>query len=89
MDIRTKLAFATLLAGLITTSVNACPNGWSGNPCKPGLGNWPSKPVKGKKQESTLRVKAPVKKGRGVCAQETKDKYGKPICINTPINSDK
>jgi hypothetical protein len=89
MGIRTKLAIATLLAGLITTSATACPNGWSGNPCKPGMNNPPIKPLKYKKQESTLRVKAPVKKGPGVCAQTGKDKYGKPICIKKPANSDK
>lgn len=89
MGIRTTLAFGALLAGLITTSATACPNGWSGSPCKPGLDNWPSKPVKSKKLESTQRAKAPVKTVRGVCAQETKDKYGKPICIKKPANSDK
>ena len=89
MGNRTKLAVATLLAGLITTSANACPNGWSGNPCKPGMNNPPIKQLKGKAQASTQRVKAPIKRGPGVCAQTGKDKYGKPICIKKSANSDK
>jgi hypothetical protein len=89
MGIFTKFASATLLAGLIANSANACPNGWSGSPCKPGMNNPPRGPVKDKQQNSTQRVKAPVKNTPGVCAQEGKDKYGKPVCIKTPPRSDK
>ena len=41
------LAIGSLVSLSVAGTAMACPNGWSGNPCRPGLGNGPIKKPKG------------------------------------------